>query len=402
MRICLAVPTFWTHPGGQGKEEIIYDHPTPLDAEGTLVRFLNSALTLTSASTSVVVVAAATADSLQTALEQRVMDLLANYPQSRKPLLFSYSHLKKLHSFCDQQGHGEFLDLLSLTGYAAIRNLTLVVANLLAADIMVSLDDDEIIADPNYLIKIIDDFKILAKKYDMFGVAGLYENPRGEILAAEPEGDWVRFWPKIRWMNKGFAELAADGPDLKLTPLALGGNMAVGASLYQFLPFDPAVVRGEDIDYVINARIFQVPFFMDHQIRVVHDPPVKPHPLWRRLRQDLHRFWYTRLKLLSLDTSLNSVLITPVELMPYPGNFLTDDLEIQAYRAHTALAREYLALDQPAEAYQTLLNLSVFQESTPAQNVFQAYLVKVAKWRRLQSWLNQPEVRKAVMEVLWD
>ncbi len=60
-------------------------------------------------------------------------------------------------------------------------------------------------------------------------LAGLYENPRGEILAAEPEGDWVQFWPKIRWMNKGFAELAADGPDLKLTPLALGGNMAVGA-----------------------------------------------------------------------------------------------------------------------------------------------------------------------------
>ena len=78
MRICLAVPTFWTHPGGQGEEEIIYDHPTPLDTAGTLVRFLNSTLSFTSASTSVVVVAAATADSLQAAVEQRVMDLLAN------------------------------------------------------------------------------------------------------------------------------------------------------------------------------------------------------------------------------------------------------------------------------------------------------------------------------------
>lgn len=177
--------------------------------------------------------------------------------------------------------------------------------------------------------------------------------------------------------------------------------MAVSASLYRFLPFDPAVVRGEDIDYLINARIFQIPFFMDHQIRVIHDPPVKPHPLWRRLRQDLHRFWYTRLKLISHDSSLDSVLVTPAELMPYPGNFLTDDLEIRAYRAHTVLAREYLALDQPAEAYQTLLNLCVFQELTPTQHVFQTYLKKVSKWRRLQSWLNQPEVRKAAVEVLW-
>jgi hypothetical protein len=400
MRICLAVPTYWTYPGGRGKEEVIYDHPTPLDADGTLVRFLDSALALTATPVLVVVIAAATADSLQNAVEQRVNDLLANYPQSRKPLLFSYSHLKRLSSFCDQHGHPEFFDLLSLTGYAAIRNLTLVAANLLAADIMVSLDDDEIISDPDYLVKIKNDFKLLAKNYDMFGLAGLYENPQGEILATEPEGDWVQFWPKIRWMNTGFTELAANGPHLKLTPLALGGNMAVGASLYRFLPFDPAVVRGEDIDYVINARIFQVPFFMDSHIRVVHDPPVKPHPLWRRLRQDLQRFWYTRQKLLFQDTTLNSMRVSPAELMPYPGNFLTDDLEIRAYRAHTALAREYLALNRPIDAHQTLLNLSVLEE-TPAQNVFQDYLLKVAKWRRLQSCLNQPEVRKAAMEVLW-
>ena len=58
-------------------------------------------------------------------------------------------------------------------------------------------------------------------------------------------------------MNEALAELAATGSHLKLTPLALGGNMAVGASLYRFLPFDPAVTRGEDIDYVINARMFQ-------------------------------------------------------------------------------------------------------------------------------------------------
>jgi hypothetical protein len=322
-------------------------------------------------------------------------------PGSRTPVLFSYSHLKKLHSFCRQHSHPEFVELLSLTGYAAVRNLTLVTANLVNADIMVSLDDDEIIADENYLARITDDFKKLDKDYDMFGLAGLYENPQGEILAAEPVGAWVRYWPKIRWMNEIFAELAAAGPALKPTPVALGGNLAVGAALYRFLPFDPAVARGEDIDYVINAKMFRVPFFLDPRLRIVHDPPAKPHPLWRRLRQDLQRFWYTRLKLLGQQEARTPARVEPADLMPYPGNFLTADLELRAYRAHVALAREYLALNRAAEAEQTLENLAVLQNLTPADHVLETYLARVEQWRRLQSWLNKPEVRQAAVESVW-
>jgi hypothetical protein len=401
MHFCLAVPTFWTHPGGQGEEEVIYDHPTPLDADGTLRRFLASTQVFAASEAQLVVVAAATAATLQQAVEQRVNDLLTGLSLSRSPLLFSYSHLEKLQMFCRQHGQADLVGLLSLSGYAAIRNLTLVLANLLAADVMVSLDDDEIIVEPNFLTRIAEDFSTLAKDYEMFGLAGLYETPQGEVLAAEPTGDWVSYWPKIRWLNEAFVELTAGGPDLKLTAVALGGNMAVSAALYRFLPFDPGVARGEDIDYVINARMFQVPFFLDPALRVVHDPPVKPHPLWQRLRQDLQRFWYTRKKLLAQETSRSMTLVTPGELMPYPGNFLTEDLEIRAYRAHSALALAYLASGQAAEAYQTLLNLSVFQDPTEANSIFRAYLDLVVHWRRLQAWLGQPEVRKAARLALW-
>ena len=30
----VAIPTYWTYPGGKGPEEIVFDHPTPLDARG--------------------------------------------------------------------------------------------------------------------------------------------------------------------------------------------------------------------------------------------------------------------------------------------------------------------------------------------------------------------------------
>ena len=192
MRICLAVPTFWTYPAGQGEEEVIYDHPTPLASDGTLGRCLDSLRQFSAGDIAIVVVVAAAAASLQAEVEHRAQEIIKNLSWSRAPVLLSYSHLEKLHSFCRQQRQAEYVELLSLTGYAAVRNLTLVAANLLDADIMVSLDDDEIIADVNYLSKIKNDFKKLGKDYEMFGLAGLYENREGEILAPEPGGAWVQ------------------------------------------------------------------------------------------------------------------------------------------------------------------------------------------------------------------
>ncbi|WP_449244137.1 hypothetical protein [Desulfobacca acetoxidans] len=401
MRFCLAVPTYWTHPGGVGKEEVIYDHPTPLDAPGTLARFLDSLRDLSGPQMQVVIVAAAVAETLAEAVEERLCSILASLPLSCQPLLFSYSHLKKLHSFCRGRGCGDFCGLLSLSGYASIRNLTLVLANLLTAEVLVSLDDDEMLVQSDYLARIEEDYTMLAKDYEKFGLGGLYENPDGGILAAEPTDPWSFWWPKIRWMNQAWSELAAPDANLRLTPLALGGNMVLGAPLYRYLPFDPAVVRGEDVDYVINARMFQVPFFLDHKLRVLHDPPAKPHPRWLRLRQDLNRFWYTRQKLLSQESPPSMALVAPEELMPYPGNFLTEDLELRAYRAHTALALEYLEAGEEEDARQTLLNLAVMQTPPPARSVFQTYLDVVLHWRRLQSWLAAPEVREAALAAIW-
>jgi len=35
----IAVPTYWTHPSSAPGEELtVFDHPTPLDEDGTLAR----------------------------------------------------------------------------------------------------------------------------------------------------------------------------------------------------------------------------------------------------------------------------------------------------------------------------------------------------------------------------
>lgn len=401
MRFCLAIPTYWTSPAAAGPSEFFFDHPTPLATVGTLRPCIDSLLPFASPQVDIIVVVAATAERLAVQAAAHVEAILASYPAVCRPRLFGAPHLARLQHFCQSHGRREFNRLLSLQSYGAIRNLTLVLAHLLAADVVVSLDDDEIVADAGFLARLAAAIVQLAREHSLFGLAGLYESPSGEILAPEPTGAWVRYWPKIRWMNEAFQELAAAGSVLLPTPLALGGNMALPASLLRFLPFDPALPRGEDTDYVLNARMFGVPFFLDPGLRIVHAPPQKPHPVWQRLRQDLQRFWYTRQKLWGQDAALVPNPVSPRDFWPYPGKFLTDALDLMAYRAHTVLAREYLAAGDVAAAKETLANLAICETPPTDPTVLTTYLELVGWWRQLQSWLAQPAVRSAALEAIW-
>ena len=322
----VAIPTYWTHPGGEGTEAIVFDHPTPLDSPGTLRRTLESLTPLTSRGVEVGVVAAATAPALEAAVGRRVREVIESPPLPYPVKLFAASHLSTLQDFCRTRGRAEWLPLLSLAGYSQIRNLTLILANLCGAEVMLSLDDDEVIADPEFLLKIEADLDLLEREHPVFGLAGVYRQADGGVLLPEPAAPWAVAWPKLRWLNAALTNLVLAGSRLKPTPLGFGGNLALPAALFRRLPFDPAITRGEDTDYLLNARLFGIPFFLDNTLSIIHLPPDKPHPTWLRLRQDLMRFCYTRLKLGQQEPGPGRAIVTPEELQPYPGNFLTDDL----------------------------------------------------------------------------
>jgi len=398
----VAIPTYWTFAGAQGREEVIYDHPTPLDTPGTLRRTLESLAPLVTPGVNVGVVAAATASSLEAEVERRVQEIIHSPPLPYEVVFFSASHLKSLRDFLQEQGKGEWTSLLSLGGYAQIRNLTLILANIWEAQVMVSLDDDEVIADPDFLAKIEEDFAALGEAHPVFGLAGIYQDGSGGVLLPEPSAPWTSYWPKFRWLNEALTALALAGPRLKPTPLGFGGNLALGAGLFRQIPFDPAILRGEDVDYVINARMFKIPFFLDNTLSITHLPPEKPHPTWLRLRQDLGRFCYTRLKLCQQELRPGMARVAPEELKPYPGNFLEDDLELRAYQSHTLLALEYLSAGDLEGARQTLKNLVLMQQLTQSgKNFYQEYLDTVAAWRGLMAWLAQPQVAAQARKAVW-
>lgn len=398
----IAIPTYWTHPEGTGGEDLIFDHPTPLNTSGTLRRTLDSLIPLVPSGVVVAVVAAAAAPELNPQVEARVRDIITSPPLPYPVVLLAASHLAVLQEVLHRRGRKEWSTLVSLAGYGAIRNLTLVMANLLGAEVLVSLDDDEIIEDTDFLERIAADLKILEGRSPLFGLAGVYVNPDGRIAAPEPTAPWALFWPKLRCMNQTFAALMASPEPLPLTPMALGGNMVLPAELFRGLPFDPRIPRGEDVDYVVNARMWGVPFFLDQRLRVRHVPPEKPHPTWLRLRQDLVRFAYARRKLRQQEPRPDLSPVSPQDLTPYPGNFLQDDLEDMAHRSHTVLALEYLAAGDAEAAGQTIMNLRLLQEeSGNPENAFQAYLDFTRRWQALQTWLADSQVAAYVRRALW-
>jgi len=332
----------------------------------------------------------------------QLQEILESPPLPYRVVTFTATELAALKDFLHSHGQEHWVGLLSLSGYSQVRNLTLILANILEAEVLVSLDDDEIIADANFLAKIAEDFALLSSEHPVFGLAGIYQNPDGGVLLPEPDAAWTIYWPKIRWMNAAFQDLILAGSRLKPSPLALGGNLALSARLFRQLPFDPAIPRGEDIDYVLNARMFKIPFFLDNTLTVIHIPPDQPHPEWLRLRQDLARFLYTRRKLRDQEPRPGMARVTAAELKPYPGNFLEDDLEHRAFQSHTLLALEYLAQGMLQAAQLTLENLALISEvDRPPSNALQAYLEVVSDWQALQSWLARPEVAAAARQVLW-
>ncbi len=67
---------------------------------------------------------------------------------------FSYSHLQRLHDYLRELGKEDLIETISLVGYSPLRNACLVAAHILNKDIAVSIDDDCLFIEPEYIGRI--------------------------------------------------------------------------------------------------------------------------------------------------------------------------------------------------------------------------------------------------------
>jgi CRP-like cAMP-binding protein len=195
----------------------------------------------------------------------------------------------------------------------------------------------------------------------------------------------MTYWDRFGSKREAFDKIIPGEPRLKLTPFAFGGCMVIHRSLFRTVPFDPRITRGEDTDYVLNARMYGFNFFMDNQLFIQHRPPPKNHPTWRRFREDIFRLLYSKAKLDGQTPQTNMNMLTAEDFDPYPGEFLKDTLEDKILKTNLILALDYLANDKVQDAKETIRNIWLAKtKAMPKTNPFDHYLIFQRKWRSLR------------------
>jgi len=403
MKVTMVIPSYWGWKKSEGYRETdtVYDHPTPLDEEGTLSRALKSLSILQDKNFNLVILAASTGLDIQEDVESKVSSIVKDTNLEAKTFFFSYSHLAQIHQHLSDHNLDKFIPLLKLNGYSNVRNLCFFLPHLLGSEVAVLIDDDEVFEDPQFMEKARE---FIGKEHQggkVLAVAGYYINPDNDFLLNREIVPWMTYWNKIDCMNRAFKEIIGKGPRLKETPFVFGGNMVVHRDLFTLVPFDPAVPRGEDIDFLINAKMFGCKFYLDNELSIKHDAPPKPHPEWRKVREDISRFAFEKNKLEAQEPAPGMEKITAEDLVPYPGEFLKEDLEDRIFRSNLMLAIEYLHQGDKKGAMECLSNIYLGKiKSHPETNLFQNLLQLQKDWKDLMEYFSSEIVCKDVCSLL--
>jgi hypothetical protein len=403
MKTTMVIPTYWGREKkiGHKQGDALYDHPTPLDEQGTLKRAIESTGILNQKDFNLIIIGCATSPDIQKQVEEKVKRIVQGSEKQIETFVFSYTGLSQIKEFLDSKGKKEFADLLQLKGYSNIRNLCLVIPLLLGSEVVILIDDDEIFEDPDFVKKAREFLKQEFDGEKIYAKAGYYLTPEGGYIIKKEILPWMTYWNKIRWMNQAFQKFIGTKPRLKRTPFVFGGNMIICREVFTEVPFDPGITRGEDIDFLMNAMMFGYNFYLDNQLSIKHDPPPKPHPEWRKLREDIFRFVFSRRKLKSQKSIYGLRNITPEMFDPYPGNFLKDDLEELIFRSNLILGTEYLA-QKDSDGYQECMrNIYLSQtDAIPEFNPFERFLDYQKQWEKMMEYLGGEKIRKNLLKLI--
>ena len=100
-----------------------------------------------------------------------------------------------------------------------------------------------------------------------------------------------------------------------------GGCFILHREAFRRVAFDPWIVRGEDLDYMLNLRMYGSDIWFDNTWWMRHLPPHTKNE-GERFRQDIFRWLYEYRKMEYSRTQIDLLQVRPASLEPYPGPFL--------------------------------------------------------------------------------
>ncbi len=388
-KIAITAPTFWGPPTDKFFEDTdqIYDHPIAIDQEGCLGRFLDT-MDIIEGDYDVVLVSASSSSKWEEEVDDRVKKDIDENAGGYGSYHLTYDRFRRLREFVAEKGSDDMLEPLSMYGYSEVRNMCMVACHILGYEIVISSDDDVVFDDPDYLKKAQE---YIGSNVGKTGeearvVCGPYYTEDGTINYAGRPPTWMAYWNNAEAMNEAFDRYIFSEPRLNESSYVVMGNIVLHRDFFSMVPLDPGCHRGEDMDWLINSRIFGFRFYMDSELRVQHHPPPRGFPLWKLVRLDIERFTYDRKKIRQMEKELG----IPTEYFdPWPGQFLKSDLEERIYRTNMMLSNHYLSEDKNDDARGCLDNifygLHEYEPGDPLKSIrsFQS------DWEKLMGFIEE-------------
>lgn len=393
MKQAVIVPTYWAREGGEWRRgDLVFDHPTPLDEEGTLWRCLES-LNKLDGKFNLFLIVVPTHLDIQENLERKMIDKLNRLSLKYDLIPVFPSTISEVQGCLKGEPIGE---VLNLNGYPQVRNACLLIPFILGSEIFIMLDDDEVVLDKDFLNKAVEYLGENFRGRRIVAKAGVYLQAHGTPFFKDKDVWWRAFLRSKEAMNEAFKVIEL-GERIVDTPFAFGGNMVVSNEVVsKGICFDPYVPRGEDTDFLVNVKSEGYAFVLDTALKILHLPPKPSSPDWMELRQNALRFLYMRTKLKRSKMLGVKRNVSPSDLAPYPGRFLDWTLKHRLLVTSLLLSLDYAGKRMLGESRKALWNIELllrsYREQLARYNIFRK------KWRDLvPSLINRSDLKEILL-----
>lgn len=371
-----------------GQVTSTYDHTTSLSSQGELPRCLDSLRKVRGLGHIVILVAAEPSIENQAASKARS---IAEYFSDLSITVVGAPELALIRQRMEQLGV-PVRNEIGLSGYGAVRNLGLLVANMLDFDAAVFLDDDSVVEDEAFLEKAMYGLgKLTRRGVPILAKTGYYLNEEGSFLSNKPTKWYDHFWQQGKAFNAWITKVMA-GPRLSRSNHVCGGCLALHKEAFRRVSFDPWVARGEDLDYMLDLRMYGSDIWFDNQWVMRHLPPATPRE-GLRFRQDIFRWLYEYRKIEYARTQIDLLQIKPQSLQPYPGPFLESNITKRIRR--TALLRSIGRPD--GRGYRQAAKSATGEAAKYAETHCSKYFEFQFKWPAIMSRFENDVIMQGIL-----
>lgn len=345
MTPAIVIPSYWASEKATIRSPGAYDHSTPVAAASPPIDGCLASLEQVRDLPRVIILVVCPVSATEEVV-RRLTSILERHP-AVQAVLVTHHEAERVAERVAELAPSLEGEVVSLRGYGAIRNMGLAVATVLGHDAVVFLDEDQRVLGPDFMDRALYGLgRETRQRQPVLVKSGYYYNESGSPLADTTRrlGPTNRWWTKRvefnRWMSK-----ALEGPRISRSNYLCGGCFSLSLRAWSQVAFDPYITRGEDLDYLFDLRMFGMDVWLDNTWAVRREPCDLPERA-PRFQQNVYRWYYEREKLARAAGRQDLVQVTPASLMPYPGPWISDELDSKVNRTaavRTVLTREHRA-----------------------------------------------------------